>query len=71
MAFAASMVKATKKGKMSRAAGKVASSMAHKANDPDIKKRDRLKEILKILNEKIKRKYAAKARAAVMKMWYV
>lgn len=68
MAFSASMSRLSKKGKMARAGGKVASSMARKAGDPLIKQRDMLKAKLKILNMKIKQKYASKAKAAVMKM---
>ena len=68
MSFKASISRLSKTSKMARAGGKVASSMARKANDPDIKKRDELKAKLKILNEKIKRKYAAKAMIAVRKM---
>lgn len=68
MAFSASMSRLSKKGKMARAGGKVASSMARKAGDPLIKQRDMLKEKLKALNLKIKQKYGSKAKAAVMKM---
>lgn len=68
MAFAASMSRLSKKGKMARAGGKVASSMARKSGDPLIKQRDQLKKKLQMLNEKIKQKYGAKAKAAVMKM---
>lgn len=68
MAFAQSITKVSKQAKMARAGGMVASSMARKADDPLIKQRDMLKKKLKELNEKIKAKYAAKAKAAVLKM---
>lgn len=68
MAFTASISRLSKKSKMARAGGKVAASMARKSGDSLIKQRDMLKAKLKILNEKIKQKYAAKAKAAVMKM---
>lgn len=68
MSFRASMSKLSKKGKMARAGGKVASSLARKAGDPLIKQRDALKAKLQILNLKIKQKYATKAKAAVLKM---
>ena len=68
MPFNASMSRLSRAGKMARVGGQVASSMARKADDPLIKQRDQLKQKLKVLNEKIKAKYAAKAKAAVMKM---
>lgn len=68
MPFNASVSRLSKKGKMARAGGKVASAMARKSGDPLIKQRDQLKQKLKILNDKIKQKYGAKAKAAVMKM---
>lgn len=68
MGFTASTSRLSKQGKMARAGGQVAASMARKADDPLIKQRDQLKIKLKMLNEKIKAKYAAKAKAAVMKM---
>lgn len=68
MAFTASVSKVSRAGKMARAGGKVAASMARKSGDPLIKKRDALKKQLALLNEQIKKKYAAKAKQAVMKM---
>lgn len=68
MPFSASISRLSKKSKMARAGGKVASSMARKAGDPLIKQRDALKQKLQLLNVKIKQKYASKAKMAVLKM---
>lgn len=68
MSFSASTSRLSKQGKMARAGGQVAASMARKGNDSLIKQRDELKKKLKILNEKIKQKYAAKAMQQVRKM---
>lgn len=66
MAFTNSMSKVTRASKMARAGGKVAASMARQNKDPLILQRDKLKEKLKMLNEKIKQKYASRARTQML-----
>lgn len=66
--FRASVSRLSKVGKMKRAGGKLAMSMARKQGDPLIKQRDAMKKRLFDLNNKLRMKYSRKAMMQVRRM---
>lgn len=68
MSFRARKVTLSRAGQISRMRGRVAFGLGKKGNDPLLKQREQLKQKLLQMNNKIRMKYAGKAKSMVAKM---
>lgn len=68
MSFRTTRAIISKQGQISRMRGRVAFGLGKKSNDPLLKQREQMKQKLMQLNNKIRMKYAGKAKSMVAKM---